>query len=242
MGINLPLYFQIESDLRGKIVSGFYKTGDLLPSERELVASHKVSRLTVREAIRRLVSQGIVKKIQGKGTFVSETNPDYLVGPLNIISETFLRNKYTIETKVVASKIIKADKEICEKLQLEEFEHPKIFYLERMRYANGTPYAYIKCYMPYSLVEGIETIDFTKETLYRTLEDQFRLEIYEAYDVIEATAVNKRSAKLLGLKIGAPVLLNSRSAYAQNGNLIEFEKMIQRSDVFKYRNKLVRRV
>ena len=70
----------------------------------------------------------------------------------------------------------------------------------------------------------------------------YRLEIYEAYDVIEASAVNKKSANLLELEIGDPVLLNQRTVYLQNGTIIEFEKLIQRSDVFKYRNKLVRRV
>lgn len=241
MGINVPLYFQIESDLREKIVSGEYQPGDLIPSERELVENYKVSRLTVREAIKRLVAQGIVKKIQGKGTYVTEYSPDYLVGPLNIISEVFLLSKYTIETKVLSSKKMKPDKEICEKLQLEECENNDIFYLERVRYANGTPYAYVKCYLPYSYVENIETFDFTQATLYRTMEDYFRLELYEAYDVIEATTVNKRCANLLDLKPGAPVLLNQRTAYLQNGTIIEFEKLIQRSDIFKYRNKLVRR-
>ena len=242
MGINAPLYFQIESDLRKKIEAGVYKPGELLPSERKLVETFKVSRLTVREAVNRLVAQGIAKKVQGKGTYVTEHSPDHMVGPLNIISEVFLLKNYEIKTKVIESKKASPAKDICEKLKLDGSKDEQIFYLERVRYANSIPYAYIQSYLPYRYVENIETFDFTKATLYRTLEDYFRLELYEAYDVIEAAAVGKKSGKLLELKPGSPVLLNKRTAYLKSGTIIEYEKVLQRSDIFKYRNKLIRRV
>ncbi len=50
MNPRLPLYHRIENDLKNKIFSGLYNPGDLLPSERELTETYKVSRLTAREA------------------------------------------------------------------------------------------------------------------------------------------------------------------------------------------------
>ena len=241
MGINTPLYFKIEMDLRKKIMDGEYSPSQLLPSEREMVETYKVSRLTVREAINRLVAQGMVEKKQGKGTFVSKSTTDHMVGPLNSSSEVFLLKNYTVKTKVIESKIATPTQEICEKLQLENCENEKIFYLERVRYANSKPVAYIKCYLPYGLIEKIEAIDFSVATLYRVLEDYYRLELHEAYEVIEAAGVDEMSARMLELEVGAPVLLNQRTTSLADGNVIEYEKVLYRSDIFKYQNKLIRR-
>lgn len=222
-------------------MDGDYSPSQLLPSERELVKTYKVSRLTVREAINRLVAQGMVKKKQGKGTFVSKSTTNHMVGSLTSSSEVFLLKKYAVKTKVIESKISIPTREICEKLQLKKCEMEKIFYLERVRYANHKPVAHIKCYLPYGSIEKIESIDFSKATLYRTLEDHYRLELYEAYEVIEATGADKKSAELLELEVGAPVLLNQRTAYLKDGTVIEYEKVLYRSDIFKYHNKLIRR-
>ena len=132
-------------------------------------------------------------------------------------------------------------KEICKKLHLKDSEDARIFYLERVRYADKIPVAHIKCYLPYGLIEGIEKIDFSEATLYRTLEDYYRLELHEAYEVIDATRADDKSADLLELEPGAPVLLNQRTTYLKNGTIIEYEKVRYRSDIYKYHNKLIRR-
>ena len=244
MGISAPLYHQIEMDLRKKIVTGGYRPGHLLPSERDLMDTYKVSRLTVREAVNRLAIQGLVIKKQGKGTYVPKFRPehaDHMVGPLNSSSEVFLLKNYTVNTIVLESKKMAPTKKIREELQLKVREDPQIFYLERVRYADKVPVAHIKCYLPYGQIEGIEKIDFSEATLYRTLEDYYRLELFEAYEVIEATGVDKKSAKLLELELGAPVLLNQRTTYLKDGTIIEYEKVRYRSDIYKYQNKLIRR-
>ncbi len=240
MGINTPLYFQIEMDLRKKIVDGGFKPGHLLPSERELVQSYNVSRLTVREAINRLVSQGLVVKKQGRGTFVAEQSADHMVGPLNSSSEVFLQKNYRVKTIVIKSKKTLPSKEIGKHLQLSD-TGGEIFYLERVRFANEIPVAHITCYLPYKYVADIETFDFSEATLYRTLEDYYRLELFEAYEVIEATGANRRIAELLDLTAGAPVLMNQRTTYLKDETVIEFEKVLYRSDIYKYHNKLIRR-
>ncbi len=241
MGIQKPLYFQVEEDLRKRIERGDFKPGDLLPSERELIEMYNVSRLTVRRAVEALVEQGLLVKKQGKGTFILSPRIHHRVGSLYSSSEEFLLNNYTVKTKVIESKRMKPDKEICEKLQLKDCENAEIFYLERVRYANDIPAAYIKCYLPYEYVEGIESFDFSKHYLYKTLEDHFKLDLYEAYEIVEATKADERSAELLNLEIGAPVLLNQRTTYLVDGTIIEYEKVLYRSDIFKYYNKLVGR-
>ena len=240
----MPLYFKIEIDLRKKIMNGDYKPGDIMPSERNLVEAYQVSRLTVREAINRLVAQGLVVKKQGKGTYVAEYDSghvDYMIGPLSSSSESFLLKNYKVKTKVIKAIKTVPTKELCDKLELRNSRNEEIFYLERLRYADSIPVAFIKCYLPYGLVEGVEKIDFSVATLYRTLEDYFRIELFEAYEVIEATKADRKSAKLLKLKPGDPVLLNQRTTYLKDGTIIEYEKVRYRPGIYKYHNKLIRR-
>lgn len=241
MGIRKPLYYQVEEDLRKKIERGDFKPGDLLPSERELIEIYDVSRLTIRRAVDALVEQGLLVKKQGKGTFILRPRINHRVGSLYSSSEEFLLNNYTVRTRVLECKKIKPDKEICEKLQIKDCDNAEIFYLERIRYANNTPAAYIKCYLPYEYVNGIESFDFSVHYLYSTLEDHFKLELYEAFEVIEASKVDEKSAKLLDLEVGTPVLLNQRTTYLVDGTIIEYEKVLYRSDIFKYHNRLVGR-
>lgn len=64
------LYLQLADELRARILDGVYAPNDLLPSEATMIATYGVSRITVRQAIALLVEEGIVQRIQGKGTIV----------------------------------------------------------------------------------------------------------------------------------------------------------------------------
>lgn len=67
---NKTLYGQIADILRERIMSGEFKPGDILPSERELAEEMQVSRIPVREAMKSLEYLGVVKQIRGKGVLV----------------------------------------------------------------------------------------------------------------------------------------------------------------------------
>lgn len=71
----LPLYARIEARLRDAIAEGRYAVGSLLPTEAELCRTLKVSRHTVREALRRLVEAGLVERRQGAGSIVIAREP-----------------------------------------------------------------------------------------------------------------------------------------------------------------------
>jgi len=239
MNPKVPLYYKIESDLKNKIFSGHYKPGNILPSERELIDIYKVSRLTARAAVDRLATENLVVKIQGKGTFVSKPKLKYRIGHLYSSGEEILMKYYEIETKVLNLKIIIADKNVKEYLELQENE--KTVYLERLRYADTTPVALIKSYLPYRYVPNIELVDFNDKSLYQTLENSYGLQLNEAQETIEAVRANTRSANLLEIKPGTPLLLDHRITYLIDGKIIEYEIVEYRSDIYKYRNRLVDR-
>jgi len=239
MDPKMPLYYKIESDLKNKIFSGHYKSGDILPSERELIDMYKVSRLTARAAVDRLATENLVVKIQGKGTFVATPKLNHRMGPLYSGGEEILLQYYEVKTKALNLKIIIPNKIVKEYLELQEKE--KAVYLERLRYANKTPVALIKSYMPYQYVPNIELVDFTDKSLYQILENSYGLQLHEAQETLEAVKANTRSANLLGIKPGTPLLLNQRVTRLIDGKIIEYEIVEYRSDIYKYRNTLIGR-
>lgn len=90
---NQPLYKNIQENLRNKIHTGKLRPGDLVPSEKDLGKQFNVSQLTARNAISGLVEEGLVHRIQGKGTFVNETvtsaSPDnHIIGVVLPTMET----------------------------------------------------------------------------------------------------------------------------------------------------------
>ena len=65
-----PLYEQVVNTLRDQIVSGVYRKGDLLPSEKDLIDSMGVSRITVRKALSILAESGLIETSKGRGSVV----------------------------------------------------------------------------------------------------------------------------------------------------------------------------
>src|SRR3972149_9766371 len=67
----VPLYYQLATVLREEIISGQRRIGDKLPSESDLERMYRVSRMTVREALRSLEGEGLIRREAGRGSFVS---------------------------------------------------------------------------------------------------------------------------------------------------------------------------
>lgn len=239
MDSRMPLYYKIENDLKNKIFSGKYIQGDILPSEKELMNMYKVSRLTARAAVNRLATDRLVVKIQGKGTFVSSPQISYKMGSLYSNGEEILMKHYKIKTEVLILKKVIPDKPIKAYLEIPEKE--KVIFLERIRYANDTPFALIKSYLPYHYVPNLELLNLTDKSLYQTIEDFYHLQLHEAEEMIEAIKADSRTANLLKVKPGTPLLLNNRLTRLIDGSVIEYEIVQYRSDIYKYHNKLIGR-
>src|SRR3954464_2809121 len=74
----VPLYHQVQQVIRHRIATRQYDSGLQIPSGHELGRELKVSRVTVREALRELVRENLLVKVQGKGTFVAPELPKLL--------------------------------------------------------------------------------------------------------------------------------------------------------------------
>ena len=94
--IDKPIYEQIVSQIKEMIMAGKLKSGDALPSMRKLAKSLHVSVITTQKAYETLSRDGFIETIPAKGTFVSNTNKDFIVEENRKRIESMLNDTATL--------------------------------------------------------------------------------------------------------------------------------------------------
>ncbi|MGU9537581.1 FadR/GntR family transcriptional regulator [Clostridium tepidum] len=103
---NAKVYEQVIEQIKTMIISGSLQKGDKLPSERELVDQLKVSRTSIREALRALEIVGLIKCKQGEGNFIRDNFDNSLFEPLSLV---FMLEKSNKEDIIEVRRIIEVE-------------------------------------------------------------------------------------------------------------------------------------
>lgn len=227
-----PLYYQLAEEIKSRIEANEYAIGECIPPEPELEQIFKVSRVTVRKAIDLLVSQGLLVKRPGKGTFVRAAK---VTQPLNVITswtETMLARGMRVETAElrVEEKIPPA--RVAEALRLQPDEPAVEVY--RLRLANGEPVTIMTNYLITSIGRPLMKVGVTGESLYRILEEKLGVALATAEEIVQALAADGEQAKGLGVKKGFPLIQVTRVTYDPEGTPIEYVTVISRADRYQY--------
>ncbi len=231
----IPLYFQIAENLRQAITEGTLKPGDRLDNELDLTERLGVSRPTVRQAVQRLVEQGLVVRRRGLGTVV--------VAPriLRSVALTSLYDDLSVSGRRPATKVldvaeIKADDELAAILSLPA--GTAVLSVERLRLADGTPLALMHNYLPAGLLKTEPADALAKAGLYELLRGQ-GVQLQAGEQVIGARKASGHEAKLLDAPRGATVLTMTRTTYDQAGRPVEHGSHAYLAERYSFRMTLV---
>jgi GntR family transcriptional regulator len=227
----IPLHIQLKNKLQ-ELING-RSFNEKIPSERELMDTYKVSRSTVREAVSHLVHEGVLKKVHGKGTFISKKPIEEWLGNISSTTEVISKMGMTPDAKLLDHGIIEPTKDIA---VVSGFN--KAYYIKRIRYANDKPLALELQYYPVEIGERLAQFDIEKGTLYDLLEQRLDIRFAEAEQIITSTYLSKEEAELLGVPESTSVLHIERLLSDVNGNLIEYYSAFFRSDMYSFRIKL----
>ncbi|MFZ2501044.1 MAG: GntR family transcriptional regulator [Nocardioides sp.] len=182
--------------------------GSPAPSERELVKRFGVARMTVRQALDALVSEGLLERIPGKGTFVAQ--PRNRVGRLTSFSEEMTARGYRPESQTLVARVEQAGPGVARALALDE--GAPVIHWRRLRFADGDPIAVEDAYLSEVLVPGlIQSV--MPSSLHAEL-DRRNLKPTWAEDSIKASIAGPVEAKLLGIEAASPILRVARRAIA----------------------------
>jgi GntR family transcriptional regulator len=230
---SIPLHIQLKKEIEEKIFDGIYV--EKIPSERELMAEYRVSRSTVREAIRLLEVEGIIEKRRGKGTFVALRPISDWLGSLSSTNETIERMGMVPGAKLVKSEIRNVTGAIKDQIGLD-----KAYYFKRIRYANHIPIGIENHFYPIHLGEQLVKFDLNKEAFYDLLERELGVKTFFAEQIIMAGKLSKEDANLMEVPVNTDVLIAERKITDIDGNFVELEKAFYRSDMYSFKIKLSR--
>ena len=224
--MGLPAYQRIQGSIRRRIEAGDLRTGEAVPSERDLAKLHKVSLMTARHALATLEREGVVERRRGIGTFVSA--PKIHFNKLMSYTEQMASRNMTAGSKVLFGRIIDNEQEANARLSLS----PKssVLKLERLRHAAGEPFALETCYLSAAQFSGLLSAPLDQESLFGVLERDFHVELGYADEEVDATGADSRTADLLGIPRREPLLRIRQVIFSTNGKAILYVLGFYRSD------------
>ncbi len=225
-GNGTPAYQRIQAVIRAQIDSGHLKVGDPISSERELARVHQVSLMTARHALAGLEQQGVVERRVGAGTFVAP--PRIHFNKLMSYTEQMASRGLAPSSRVVFCKVVEAETEIAARLRLPESS--QLAKIERVRHTAEEPFALETCYLSADEFPGLAKAMLKNDSLFRTLERDYRVELTYADEEVDATAANGRTAELLGILRGSPLLRIRQVIFSSSSKPVIYVAGMYRSE------------
>lgn len=205
-----PVYLQVEEDLRNDILSGKYNKGDYIPAEAQLCKQYDTTRATVRNALTRLIGDGLITSVKGKGYYVTLNKIKYSIWNFSGFTDMVNSKGKTPKSKVLENKIVNIDNEdyLCLKRVRSIAEE-----------SNGA-LTIDTSYLPMKYFEGLETYDFEDESLYRVIKEEYGIIPKEVEFSIKPVAGNKDTDAYFVSEENSFLFLEG-VVYDENRNAIE---------------------
>lgn len=227
----IPMYVQIEEELKRRVDEGEFAVGAAIPSERELTELFGVSRMTVRQSITNLVNEGLLYREKGRGTFVAVPKVEQPLNGMTSFTEDMQARGLVPSNKLLGFEKMIPDQNIAKELQLNRKE--EVYLVERIRYADEKPMAIERTYLPVKLFPELSR-ESLKGSLYSLIEQEQKLSISHASQRMEAALAKKEDAELLQISVPAAILIIERTSYLSNGLPFEIVRSIYRADRYKF--------
>ncbi|AIQ45974.1 GntR family transcriptional regulator [Paenibacillus sp. FSL R7-0273] len=220
------VYKQIIDDLKMKIFAGAYP--DMrLPDERTLSETYQVSRSSIKRALAKMESVGIIFKKRGSGTFI---NPLYIKnesifnyeGSNLGVTDNFQMHGTKPKVKVLNFEVIPPTKELQRDLFLGP--HDFVYRIVRLRLFDDEPFMIETGYIPIKIVQDLnQTI--IEGSIFNYLEDSRNLAVTKSFLSVFAEPSEASDQELLNLAPNEPVSIMEGIFFLDNGTPLEFSHM-----------------
>lgn len=233
-----PLYHQIYTVLRQKIVEGSLKNGALLPGEMDLAELYGVSRITAKRALDELARDGLVLRERGRGTSVSHAAQ---AGPMRASFEGQMEDLLAmgLETDVALLEFGYGPATLDVANALALTPGARVQHSVRLRRAQGGPFSHLTTYVPAEIGELYGEKDLASRPLLAILEE-CGLSVASAEQTITATLADAVTARRLETVVGAALVQVERVVLDTDGRPVEFITALYRPDRYQYRMTLNR--
>mgnify|MGYP001764466903 CR=1 FL=1 len=232
-----PLYRQIKDLLIRSLEAGEWGPGDAIPSEGELAVRFNVSQGTVRKAIDEMASENLLVRRQGKGTFVAtHDDPRSFYRFLRLVPDDG-KAAHAVSVPLSCESGV-ATPEVAAVLGIREGD--PVIHVERLLRFDGDAVVFDRIDLVGDLFAGLslERLSGGERSLYSLFENDYGVRMINAEERLRAVAADERSAGLLGVAPGAPLLLVERIAYTYGNKPVEWRRGLYCTNRHHYRNDL----
>jgi GntR family transcriptional regulator len=233
----IPLYHQLKDILKEKIESRDWVPGEKIPSENELIVQYDISRNTVKKALDDLVQEGLLNRIQGKGTFVSK--PKLEQSLTGFYSFSKVMKAQGLKPKDIILSVEKKAAKLSVARQLQITEGDNVIELKRLRCANDEPIILETSYIPCDLVSDLSKENLEETSLYDYMEQALGIYVTSAKEIFEPVLIRDYESHYLEVEEGFPALLLDRIAYNLEKRPVEFCRSIVRGDRCRFYTELI---
>lgn len=219
-----PLYLQVKELILERLRQRMWEPGDLLPSEAHLATELSVSQGTVRKALDELTSENLLRRSQGKGTFVSEhTAARSMFHFLNLVGSDGTK-------QIPVSRLLNVELRIGSEYEIEQLQLAplsEVVSLTRLRVLQEQPAIFETVVLPARLVEGMEQIaEGIPNTLYHFYERHYGFSVTRANEKLRAIEATEAQANHLNVQPGSPLLSITRLAFSYDNNPVELRMSV----------------
>jgi len=234
------LYRQVKRQLINDIQSGFAAPGAALPNEKDLAKRFQVSVGTVRRAVDELVTEHVLLRQQGRGTFVGKLDRErFMFQFFKIVP----RDRPSEFPEVRLHKFSKSRATQIEAQALGLHGNQWVFRIENVLHLQGQPVIHDRIAIAAAMFPGLNQAIFTARTttIYGLYQAIFGVTVVEANERVRAELVLPDSAQLLNLNRATPVLRIDRVAHTFDRKAVEFRTSIVDTRNFDYVSRLLGR-
>ncbi|WP_088815317.1 MULTISPECIES: GntR family transcriptional regulator [Listeria] len=217
----IPIYIQIQAEIKQKIEAGVWQVGTAIPAERQLAEMFHVSRMTVRQAIQGLVDDNILQRRVGAGTFIAEKKLTERLEAVTSFTNLMLQAGKKPSTRIVSYGIRPASTQEQEALAIPEKSN--VMKIERIRYGDSVPILFEVATIPENIA-ALLTKEDIMNSLYEAVETKIGQQIGEAEQIMEAALVSEKVAPYLDVKLGSPVMKLRQITFLEDGRPFEFTR------------------
>ncbi|MFO1328064.1 MAG: GntR family transcriptional regulator [Rubrivivax sp.] len=210
--VRTPLYRSVKQQITEALREGRWKHGQKIASEPQLARRFKASVGTIRKAVGELVAENILVREQGRGTFVRTHGRDYMLSVFfRIVGHDGAHE--LPEVTLLSMKRARADRATAQLLRLKP--RAPVFDIETLLALDGQPAILDRMRVPVQMFPDLTHSGFARRegTVYGFFQDRYGITIVRAQEFITAVAADARTAQLLHLPPGAPLLRIARTSY-----------------------------
>ena len=234
----IPLYYQLETVFRNKIASGEWPVGSKMPNEIELAKNYGVSIMTVKQALSMLVTEGIISRKRGVGTYVEEKANGDVLHPLEgSFKQAIGGMMASTAMKVLDYNIITPPKHIADKLKITIDNNMLCF--KRLYFFNSSsPFCLTVHYIKEEIGQYVRKEDLKKSPVTVLIDEKSPVRVGYAKQIMRASIADDYLSGLFEVNIGFPMLKVERTVYSTKNEPLQYVDIYYRADKYVFRAEL----